>query len=58
MQLNRINDCAYVMEQVMHGTPSGIDNSVSTFGGAVQFTKGQPMQQLHAYSALSDILIS
>ncbi len=34
------------MEQVMHGTPSGIDNSVSTFGGALLYVKGQPIVQL------------
>ena len=47
-QLKLINEYAYVMEQVMHGTPSGIDNSVSTFGGAVLFVKGQPLQQVQS----------
>lgn len=31
---------AYAAETIMHGRPSGIDNSISTFGGAVAFQSG------------------
>lgn len=34
-----INQWAFVGETCMHGTPSGIDNTIATFGGALQFTK-------------------
>lgn len=35
----KINDAAYEGEKGYHGTPSGIDNTASTFGGLVYFVK-------------------
>eukprot|EP00941_MAST-03F_sp_MAST-3F-sp1_P005120 g5120.t1 len=37
--LDKINSFSYIAETVFHGTPSGIDNTVSTYGGAVAFRK-------------------
>lgn len=34
-----INDIAYEGEKGYHGTPSGVDNSASTFGGLIWFEK-------------------
>jgi mevalonate kinase len=39
---NRINAIAYEGEKGYHGTPSGIDNTVSTFGGLIWYVKGTP----------------
>lgn len=39
----QINAIAYQGEQGYHGTPSGIDNTVSTFGGLIWFQKGPPI---------------
>lgn len=36
---NTISNWAFCSERIMHGTPSGLDNTISTFGNVVQFTK-------------------
>ena len=38
-QLEIINTYSFYSEMLLHGTPSGIDNAVSTFGGAIDYTK-------------------
>jgi len=45
---------AYTAEQVLHGTPSGIDNSVATHGGVVAYRAGvmQPLQDLAGLQVL------
>jgi mevalonate kinase len=35
----KINETAYEGEKAYHGTPSGIDNTASTYGGLIWFTK-------------------
>jgi mevalonate kinase len=35
----KINEAAYEGEKAYHGTPSGIDNTASTFGGLIWFVK-------------------
>jgi mevalonate kinase len=39
--LASINAWAYASEVVIHGTPSGLDNTTSCYGGAVKFKKGE-----------------
>ncbi|MFW9853886.1 MAG: mevalonate kinase [Candidatus Thorarchaeota archaeon] len=39
--LEQISACAFKGEQLVHGTPSGIDNTISTFGGCIRYHKGE-----------------
>lgn len=48
---NAINNHAYQMECLIHGRPSGIDNSISTYGHALSFKNGQ-IEQLHQLNDL------
>lgn len=42
--LNDEKICAYAFEaeKVFHGTPSGLDNTISTYGGIIEFRRGEP----------------
>lgn len=42
----RINEIAYEGEKGYHGSPSGVDNTASTYGGLIWFVKGQPIERL------------
>ncbi|KAL6067698.1 hypothetical protein STEG23_031502 [Scotinomys teguina] len=39
--LELINKWAYKGERVIHGNPSGVDNAVSTWGGALRYQQGK-----------------
>jgi mevalonate kinase len=43
--LSGVNHWAFVGERCTHGTPSGIDNTVATYGGTIVYQKGmEPVQ--------------
>ncbi len=49
LTLDEINQVAYKIESLAHGTPSGGDNSICCYGGALWFKKGTPnvIEPLH-----------
>ena len=40
----QVNELAYEIEKLHHGTPSGIDNTVITYAKPVYFMKGKPLE--------------
>ncbi|TMW40020.1 hypothetical protein DOY81_014900 [Sarcophaga bullata] len=52
-----ISQWAFESERIMHGTPSGIDNTVCTYGGMLRFVKGQGFQTLKIQRPLNILLV-
>jgi mevalonate kinase len=42
----RVSELAFEVEKIHHGTPSGIDNTVITYGMPVYYVRGQPLETL------------
>ncbi|KAJ6466612.1 cystathionine beta-lyase [Mycena vitilis] len=58
-----VNKWAFVAEKVLHGNPSGVDNSVSVFGGALAYTRAgfgfsgkSGMSQIQGFKSLKFLL--
>lgn len=39
-----IAELSFEGEKIIHGTPSGVDNNVATFGGIMKYERGQPFE--------------
>ncbi|KAI9217258.1 GHMP kinase [Blastocladiella britannica] len=55
--LDIINGWAFVAEKVIHGTPSGVDNTCVTFGGALAYRKESGMETLSGFSSFEFLLV-
>ncbi|XP_033641472.1 mevalonate kinase-like [Asterias rubens] len=55
--LDLINQWAFEAERIIHGNPSGIDNAVSTYGGALRY-QGKQIKSLENVPLLRIILIN
>ncbi|MCD6262871.1 mevalonate kinase, partial [Candidatus Bathyarchaeota archaeon] len=45
---DEISLLAYEAERVVHGTPSGIDNTIATYGGGLIYERGKSMERLES----------
>jgi len=57
-----VNRWAFVSEKVLHGNPSGVDNSVVVYGGALSYTrpgfgKKSGMDQIQGFRKLKFLLV-
>ncbi|EMD34086.1 CsMn27 [Gelatoporia subvermispora B] len=56
-----VNRWAFIAEKVLHGNPSGVDNSVAVFGGALAYTRSgfsrkSGMEQIQGFKSLRFLL--
>lgn len=51
-----VSNAAYESEKLVHGTPSGVDNTVSAFGGFLLYRRGEGFKAIRVGS-LSDVTL-
>jgi mevalonate kinase len=51
-----VNQLAFEMEKIHHGNPSGIDNTVVTFGKPIYFIRNQPIEFIKTVNPLEFLI--
>ncbi|XP_050315849.1 uncharacterized protein LOC126750321 [Anthonomus grandis grandis] len=57
-ELALISDWAFCGEQIFHGTPSGLDNTICTYGNLVEFRKHHPTVYIKLTARFRVLLIN
>lgn len=55
--LEKISRFAFDCEKIMHGTPSGIDNSVCTYGSIIEFRRGETLEPILGVKQMRVLLV-
>lgn len=56
--LDLISRWAYCAERIVHGTPSGVDNTICTYGSLVEFRKSTGARKLQVSSKFKVLLVN
>ncbi|MFB0557936.1 MAG: mevalonate kinase [Candidatus Bathyarchaeia archaeon] len=56
LSLEEICELAYEGEKVVHGTPSGVDNNISTYGGILRYEKGVGIERFEVDGTLPFVI--
>lgn len=56
-QLREISSYALDCERIMHGTPSGIDNTICTFGSIIEYRKGDRLVPIYGVKIMRVLLV-
>ena len=56
-QLEVISKYALNCERIMHGTPSGVDNSVCTYGSIIEFRRGERLEPILGVKSMRVLLV-
>lgn len=52
-----VSEWAFRCEHIFHGKPSGIDNSICSYGGAILFQAGDITQEMRDVKSLRALLV-